>query len=228
VTTRPSLDVGDQEVRLGGGGESLSKQVVLFSVYATAKCVSSTPLATKPLNVHDPLPVHILINLKVFQMAVIQDAFHTHIFCLCYSQILLSYLPYIPFNSSFHNELLSSRAHTASYPMCTGGYFPGGKATGAGDCPLTSTEKGKFKIKLSLCLTKHHTKKTYRDGHSLTSVLEEGEWSASRPGLFIPRERAASTRWIGGWVGSRASIDTAEKRKIPNPRRESNLRTPIG
>jgi hypothetical protein len=62
----------------------------------------------------------------------------------------------------------------------------------------------------------------------LTSALEGGEWSASRPGQFIPRERARSTHWIGGWVGPRAVLDAVVKRKIPSPRRESNSRTPIG
>jgi hypothetical protein len=54
-----------------------------------------------------------------------------------------------------------------------------------------------------------------------------GEWSASRPGRFIPREKALGTHWIGGWVGRRAVLDTVVKRKIPSPRRESNPRTPI-
>jgi hypothetical protein len=35
------------------------------------------------------------------------------------------------------------------------------------------------------------------------------------------------THWIGGWVGPRAVLDTVVKRKIPNPRQESNPRTPI-
>jgi hypothetical protein len=61
--------------------------------------------------------------------------------------------------------------------------------------------------------------------HSLTSVLDGGEWSASRPGRFTPRERAADTPWIGGWVGPRVVLDAAVKRKIPSPRRESNPRT---
>jgi len=34
----------------------------------------------------------------------------------------------------------------------------------------------------------------------LTSALQEGEWSASRPGRFTPRERDPDTHWIGGWV----------------------------
>jgi hypothetical protein len=40
----------------------------------------------------------------------------------------------------------------------------------------------------------------------LTSALEGGEWSASRPGRFSPSKRAPGTHWIGGWVGPRAVI----------------------
>jgi hypothetical protein len=43
----------------------------------------------------------------------------------------------------------------------------------------------------------------------LTSVLVGGEWSATRPGRFIP-----GTHWIGGWVGPRAGLDDMEKRKF--------------
>jgi len=32
----------------------------------------------------------------------------------------------------------------------------------------------------------------------LTSALDGGEWSASCPGRFSPRERAHVTNWIGG------------------------------
>jgi hypothetical protein len=60
----------------------------------------------------------------------------------------------------------------------------------------------------------------------LTSAVDGGEWSASRPGCFTPRERAPGTHWIGGWVGSSAGLD-AVKRHISSPRRESNPRTPI-
>jgi hypothetical protein len=63
--------------------------------------------------------------------------------------------------------------------------------------------------------------------HSLTSALDGGEWSASLPGRFIPREGASGTRWIGGWVGLRAILDVVVKRKIPSPRRVSNPRTTI-
>jgi hypothetical protein len=67
----------------------------------------------------------------------------------------------------------------------------------------------------------------YSATHSLTSTVVEGEWSASRPSHFIPRGGASDTHWIGGWVGSRAVLDAVVKRKIPSPRLESNLRTPI-
>jgi hypothetical protein len=67
----------------------------------------------------------------------------------------------------------------------------------------------------------------YSSAHSLTSALDGGEWSASRPGRFIPRERAPGTHWIGVRVGPRVVLDAVVKRKIPSPRQESNLRTPI-
>jgi len=35
----------------------------------------------------------------------------------------------------------------------------------------------------------------------MTLTPDEGEWSASRTGRFTPRENAAGTHWIGGWVG---------------------------
>jgi hypothetical protein len=62
--------------------------------------------------------------------------------------------------------------------------------------------------------------------HSLTSALDGGEWSASCPGHFTPRETAPGIHWIGGWVGPRAILDAVVKRKIPSPHRESNPRTP--
>jgi hypothetical protein len=45
----------------------------------------------------------------------------------------------------------------------------------------------------------------------LTSTLVGGEWSASRPSRFIPRERAPTTHWIGGWVDLRAGLGNVEK-----------------
>jgi hypothetical protein len=63
--------------------------------------------------------------------------------------------------------------------------------------------------------------------HSLTSALDGGKWSASRPGRFTPKKRAPGTHKTRGWMGLRAVLDTVVKRKIPGPRRESSPRTPI-
>jgi hypothetical protein len=56
-----------------------------------------------------------------------------------------------------------------------------------------------------MCLTKHHAMKTYwgmevKLHAFLTSALDGGEWSASRPASYTPRERVPGTHWIGGWV----------------------------
>jgi hypothetical protein len=50
----------------------------------------------------------------------------------------------------------------------------------------------------------------------LHSALDGSELSVSSPGLFIPKERAPGTPWIGSWMDFRAVLDTAVKRKIPN------------
>jgi hypothetical protein len=54
----------------------------------------------------------------------------------------------------------------------------------------------------------------YRSTFFLTSALVGSEWSASRPGRFIPGGRVASIRWIGGWVDPRAGPDDVEKTKF--------------
>jgi hypothetical protein len=38
---------------------------------------------------------------------------------------------------------------------------------------------------------------------------------------------SGNTHWLGDWVGSRVILNTVVKRKIPNPRRKSNPRTPF-
>jgi hypothetical protein len=48
----------------------------------------------------------------------------------------------------------------------------------------------------------------------LTSALGGGEWSASRPGHFIPGERDPGTNWIRGWVDRSAGLENVEKRKF--------------
>jgi hypothetical protein len=49
----------------------------------------------------------------------------------------------------------------------------------------------------------------------LTSTLDGGEWSASRPGRFTPGVRAPGTHLIGGCEDPRASLDAVAKRKNP-------------
>jgi hypothetical protein len=68
-------------------------------------------------------------------------------------------------------------------------------------------------------LSQHHAMKAYWGVevqlHAfLTLALNGGEWSASRPGRFTPRERAPGTHWIGGWVGPKAGLDAVLKRKL--------------
>jgi len=41
----------------------------------------------------------------------------------------------------------------------------------------------------------------------LASEIDGGEWSASLPGRFIPRERAPGTGWLGGWVSPGTSLE---------------------
>jgi hypothetical protein len=48
----------------------------------------------------------------------------------------------------------------------------------------------------------------------LTSALVGGEWSASRPSRFTPKERAPGNHWIGGWVDHRTGLNDMEKRKF--------------
>jgi hypothetical protein len=62
----------------------------------------------------------------------------------------------------------------------------------------------------------------------MTSALDGGEWSASRPGrAFTPGERTPGTHWTRGWVSPRAGLDTETRGKILCPRRESNPDRPV-
>jgi len=66
--------------------------------------------------------------------------------------------------------------------------------------------------------SKHHAMKTHGGVkvqlHAFISLaLDRGEWSASHPGRFTPRERAPGTHLLG-WVGPRAGLDLVERRKI--------------
>jgi hypothetical protein len=98
--------------------------------------------------------------------------------------------------------------------------------------PWTRPTCKKVKVKLSLCFNwaqRHEGvlgEWRYSSTHSLTSALDGGEWSASRPGRFTPRERAPGSHWLGGWVGPRAVLDAVVKRQIPSRRQESSPRIP--
>jgi hypothetical protein len=48
----------------------------------------------------------------------------------------------------------------------------------------------------------------------LTSALDGGEWSASRPCCFTTGEIAPGTHWVRGWVGPRAGLDAVDTRKM--------------
>jgi hypothetical protein len=90
-------------------------------------------------------------------------------------------------------------------------------------CCFSTSVCFKRKVKLSLCVTKHHAMKAYwrnSSTHSLISALDGGEWSASRPGRFTPRKRAPGIHWIGGWVHPRAyvSLSTQSEKFWIHPR----------
>jgi hypothetical protein len=86
----------------------------------------------------------------------------------------------------------------------------------------------KVNVQLSLCLINYalQHKDVWESGGTalpfLTLVLDGGEWSASRSGHFTP-----STRWSGGWAGSRASLDTVESGEKILPHRELNPGRPV-
>jgi hypothetical protein len=83
------------------------------------------------------------------------------------------------------------------------------------------------KAKLSLCLISQVLCHEYIWGSGgiappfLTSALDEGEWSASRPWRSTPGERAPCTHWTGGWVCPKVGLDVLNKTKILHCR-ESN------
>jgi hypothetical protein len=92
---------------------------------------------------------------------------------------------------------IQSDIHTVQMQVLGGG---GGEASRLFPYETSSfIELGKVPV-----LPKHHDMKTFWGVevylHTfLTSELDGGEWSASRPGRFNPRETAPYTHWI--WVG---------------------------
>jgi hypothetical protein len=62
----------------------------------------------------------------------------------------------------------------------------------------------------------------------MTSALDGGEWSASRPGRTIPLEKGTpGTHCTGGWVGPRAGLDTQARGDILCLCRGSNPDRPV-
>jgi hypothetical protein len=49
------------------------------------------------------------------------------------------------------------------------------------------------------------------DPHLLDLGSRWNEWSVSRPGRFIPWEKAPGTNWIGRWVNPIADLEDVEK-----------------
>jgi len=70
---------------------------------------------------------------------------------------------------------------------------------------------------------------SYSSTLSRTSVLEGGEWSASRPGRLYPRERPG-THFTGGWMGPRAGLDgrkiCSHRESIPDRPARSSVAVP--
>jgi hypothetical protein len=51
----------------------------------------------------------------------------------------------------------------------------------------------------------------------LTSALDGGEWSASRPGRFTSGEATTDAHWMGGCLDNRAGLDAVVRKKFPAP-----------
>jgi hypothetical protein len=72
------------------------------------------------------------------------------------------------------------------------------------------------KIKLFLCVINYapHREDLCGSGRIappfLTSALDGGEWSASRPGGFINGERDPIAHWIAAYLGPRAGLDAVK------------------
>jgi hypothetical protein len=70
--------------------------------------------------------------------------------------------------------------------------------------------------------------RSYSSYSFLTSALDEGERSASRPSRALHRGKGhPGTHWVGGWVGLRAGLDTVDRVKILCLCRGSNPGRPV-
>jgi hypothetical protein len=90
---------------------------------------------------------------------------------------------------------------------------------------LTTAVEGKV-VTVHVVLNEHHTMKAYRvlgewsysSTHSLTSALDGGEWSVSRPGRFTLRDRAPGIRpvWTRWYLTTAVSLTRVCIQKFPD------------
>jgi hypothetical protein len=64
---------------------------------------------------------------------------------------------------------------------------------------------------VSTSVVKHGAMKTYGGSGR---YIDGGEWLASRPGRFTSVERTSGISWMGGWLGSTASLDAVKQIKV--------------
>jgi hypothetical protein len=114
-------------------------------------------------------------------------------------------------------QVAGTQKQYLTWPMCTSdlytnfGYFL--------NTPYIYIYPIRWKVKLFLCLINYAPshEEVWRSGGIapplLTSALDGGEWSDSRPGRFTPGEWASGIQWIGSWMGTGAGLDAMEKRK---------------
>jgi len=65
-------------------------------------------------------------------------------------------------------------------------------------------------VKLSLCLTKHHTMKVYYKNEGVAPCI-------LNVGHFIPRLRTYGIHWIGGWMGPRLGLESMTRKVLSLP-----------
>jgi len=67
----------------------------------------------------------------------------------------------------------------------------------------------------------------YYPTHSLTSALDGGEWSASRPGRFTPPGRHPGMHWVGGWWAPQpVSMRWRREKCLPLPGMQARSSSP--
>jgi hypothetical protein len=92
-----------------------------------------------------------------------------------------------------------------------------------------------IKLKLSVCLIKHHAMKTYwgveiKAHKILTSALDEAEWSASRSGRFTSGGKSFQPpqfTLVRRLKGPRSGLDSVAKRKNPITAPAGNRTSPV-